>query len=99
MLERLERQTRLTANQWNILGAAAGAWLAPVIGWRGLFLVGLAPALLVVMIRAWIPESPHWLMRMGRHQDARRSLAWALQCRPGLDGRARRAAPDIIAIK
>ncbi|HYZ21038.1 MAG TPA: MFS transporter [Rhodopila sp.] len=66
----------------NILGAVAGAWLAPVIGWRGLFLVGLAPALLVVMIRYWIPESPHWLIRMGRQQDARRSLAWALQCSP-----------------
>ncbi len=66
----------------NILGAMAGAWLAPVIGWRGLFLVGLAPALLVVMIRYWIPESPHWLMRMGRHEEARRSLAWALNCSP-----------------
>jgi MFS transporter, putative metabolite:H+ symporter len=66
----------------NILAAAAGAWLAPVIGWRGLFLVGLAPALLVVMIRYWIPESPHWLMRVGRHEEARRSLAWALNCNP-----------------
>ena len=66
----------------NIMGAMAGAWLAPVIGWRGLFLVGLAPALLVLMIRYWVPESPHWLMRMGRHAEARQSLAWALQCDP-----------------
>ena len=27
-----------------MLGAVSGAFLAPVIGWRGLFLVGLAPA-------------------------------------------------------
>jgi putative MFS transporter len=66
----------------NILGALAGAYLAPVMGWRGLFLVGLAPALLVVMIRLWIPESPHWLMRMGRYREARESLAWALKCDP-----------------
>src|ERR1700738_1081015 len=66
----------------NILGAVSGAFLAPIIGWRGLFLVGLTPALRVLMIRYWVPESPRWLMRMGRHEEARRSLAWALQCDP-----------------
>ncbi len=66
----------------NILGAVSGAFLAPIIGWRGLFLVGLTPALLVLMIRYWVPESPRWLMRMGRHEEARQSLAWALQCDP-----------------
>jgi putative MFS transporter len=66
----------------NILGAVSGAFLAPIIGWRGLFLVGLTPALLVLMIRYWVPESPRWLMRMGRHEEARKSLAWALQCDP-----------------
>ena len=64
----------------NILGALSGWLLAPIIGWRGLFLVGLTPALLVLMIRYWIPESPRWLMRMGRFEEARKSLAWALQC-------------------
>jgi len=66
----------------NILGAVSGAFLAPIIGWRGLFLVGLVPALLVLMIRYWVPESPRFLMRMGQHEEARRSLAWALQCDP-----------------
>jgi len=66
----------------NVLGALSGAYLAPSIGWRGLFLVGLAPALLVLMIRYWVPESPHWLIRMGRYEEARKSLAWALQCDP-----------------
>jgi len=41
----------------------SGAFLAPIIGWRGLFLVGPTPALLVLMIRYWVPESPRWLMR------------------------------------
>jgi MFS transporter, putative metabolite:H+ symporter len=66
----------------NILGVMSGWLLAPIIGWRGLFLVGLAPALLVLMIRYWVPESPRWLMRMGRMEEARKSLAWALQCDP-----------------
>jgi putative MFS transporter len=66
----------------NILGAISGAFLAPLIGWRGLFLVGLVPALLVLMIRYWVPESPRFLIRMGLHEEARKSLAWALQCDP-----------------
>ena len=55
---------------------------APVIGWRGLFLIGLIPVVLVLMIRYWVPESPRWLVRMGRHEEARNSLAWALQINP-----------------
>jgi putative MFS transporter len=66
----------------NVLGAISGAYLAPEIGWRGLFLVGLTPAVLVLLIRYWVPESPHFLMRMGRHDEARKSLAWALQIDP-----------------
>jgi putative MFS transporter len=68
----------------NLMGALSGAFLAPVIGWRGLFLVGLLPAALVLLIRYWVPESPRWLLRMGRHEEARRSIAWALQVDPSL---------------
>jgi len=66
----------------NLLGALAGAYLSPIIGWRGLFLVGLLPTVLVLMIRFWVPESPRWLLRMGRQAEARKSLAWALQVGP-----------------
>jgi MFS transporter, putative metabolite:H+ symporter len=34
------------------------------------------------MIRYWIPESPRFLMRMGRFDEARKALAWALKCDP-----------------
>ena len=34
------------------LGAAAGAYLGPTIGWRGSFLLGLLPALMTLLIRA-----------------------------------------------
>jgi MFS transporter, putative metabolite:H+ symporter len=66
----------------NLLGGVAGWLLAPIIGWRGLFLIGLVPIVLVLMVRYWVPESPRWLIRMGRHADARKSLAWALQIDP-----------------
>src|SRR6202047_1980826 len=34
--------------------------LFPVIGWRGMFMVGVLPALLVLYIRRNVPESPSW---------------------------------------
>jgi MFS transporter, putative metabolite:H+ symporter len=66
----------------TMLGAVLGAYLAPLVGWRGLFVVGLVPALLTLLIRAWVPESPRWLAGRGRHEEARRSLAWALEIAP-----------------
>jgi putative MFS transporter len=71
-----------TVSVGGALGAACGAYLGPVIGWRGLFLIGLLPALFTLVIRAWVPESPRWLIRRGRREDARRSIAWALQVAP-----------------
>src|SRR5215467_4831768 len=63
--------------------AGVAAWLLlPIVGWRGLFLVGLVPLVLVFMIRYWVPESPRWLMRVGRLEEARKSLAWALMINP-----------------
>jgi SHS family lactate transporter-like MFS transporter len=34
--------------------------LFPYIGWRGMFMVGIIPALLVLYIRRNVPESPSW---------------------------------------
>jgi putative MFS transporter len=66
----------------GMLAGLVSAWLLPLIGWRYLFLVGLSPLVLVFMIRYWVPESPRWLMRVGRHEEARKSLAWALMIDP-----------------
>jgi putative MFS transporter len=66
----------------TLLGALLGAYLVPLVGWRGMFVVGLLPALMTLLIRAWVPESPRWLVRRGRFEEARRSLAWALEMDP-----------------
>src|SRR5438270_6786339 len=66
----------------GMLAGLVSSWLLPLVGWRYLFLVGLSPLVLVFMIRYWVPESPRWLMRMGRMEEARNSLAWALMIDP-----------------
>src|SRR5262252_470933 len=52
---------------FGYLLAAVVYWIVfPLFGWRGLFVAGAIPALLVLYIRARVPESPVWL----RQQDA-----------------------------
>ncbi len=65
-----------------LMGAALGAYATPYVGWRGLFAIGMVPGLLTLLIRAWVPESPRWLIQMGRIEEARKSLAWALEMDP-----------------
>jgi putative MFS transporter len=65
-----------------LIGSIMGAFLSQHIGWRGMFAAGLLPALLTLLIRSWVPESPRWLVSMGRPEEARKSLAWALEVDP-----------------
>ncbi|WFU10822.1 MFS transporter [Rhizobium sp. CB3090] len=44
--------------------------LFPIIGWRGMFMVGALPALLVLYIRRNVEESPAFLERQGRPQQS-----------------------------
>jgi SHS family lactate transporter-like MFS transporter len=43
--------------------------LFPLIGWRGMFMVGVLPALLVLYIRRSVPESPSWTPAKGARSD------------------------------
>ncbi|MQA93617.1 MAG: MFS transporter [Streptosporangiales bacterium] len=52
-----------------------GYWLVPLSplgleGWRWLFLLGGLGALLVWVLRQFLPESPRWLESVGRTQEA-----------------------------
>ncbi len=46
--------------------AAANAVVLPVFGWRVMFFIGVAPALLTLFIRFGVPESPVWLQTRGK---------------------------------
>src|SRR6202166_117771 len=48
--------------------------LFPYIGWRGMFMVGVIPALLVLYIRRTVPESPSW----SKQAVVERGSSWAV---------------------
>jgi SHS family lactate transporter-like MFS transporter len=54
----------------------------PWLGWRGMFMVGVIPALLVFYIRRNVPESPDWLARS--HQERRIGIWPVLRQHSGL---------------
>jgi MFS transporter, putative metabolite:H+ symporter len=54
--------------------ALVAAWVVPAFGWQWMFVIGAAPALLVLPLRRLLPESPRWLARQGRLEEADRVL-------------------------
>jgi MFS family permease len=77
---RVRGWTDLIINGSFWIGAALGAsgsivlldpnLFAPDLGWRLAFLIGSALALVIFLMRFWLPESPRWLMTHGRPREA-----------------------------
>ena len=61
-----------------VLGALSGSFIAPALGWRGMFLVGALPLFYGIAVYRLLRESPAWALDKGREQLARESLRWAL---------------------
>ena len=61
-----------------LMAAALSATLADPLGWRALFAIGIAPAILALFVKWYVPESPRWLIDQGRPEEARRSVAYLL---------------------
>src|SRR5438270_786297 len=70
---------------FGYLLAAIVYWMVfPFFGWRGLFVAGALPAILVLYIRARVPESPAWLRRQHMTGDFWRQLLIVLKRHWGL---------------
>lgn len=53
-----------------IAAGALGTVLVPAFGWRVMFYIGAVPALLTLVLRRALPESPRWLAVSGRVTEA-----------------------------
>jgi putative MFS transporter len=53
-----------------VAAALLGLWIVPHLGWQWMFVVGALPALLALVLRRLLPESPRWLAVRGRIAEA-----------------------------
>lgn len=59
--------------------AALAWWLVPlspygIEGWRWVVLIGAAASMIIWILRLYVPESPLWLARHGRYEEAVKTL-------------------------
>jgi SHS family lactate transporter-like MFS transporter len=57
-----------------LIASVVYAQLYDVIGWRGMFMLSLVPAVLVLYIRRHVPESPGWTAERARSSTVLRTL-------------------------
>jgi SHS family lactate transporter-like MFS transporter len=70
---------------FGYLLAAVVYWIVfPFFGWRGLFVAGALPALLVIYIRAHVPESPVWERNRSQKKVARLNIGIFIKQHGGL---------------
>jgi MFS transporter, SHS family, lactate transporter len=57
-----------------LIASVVYAQLYDVIGWRGMFMLSLVPAVLVLYIRRHVPESPGWTPERARSETVMQTL-------------------------
>jgi MFS transporter, putative metabolite:H+ symporter len=58
-----------------VVAALLSLAIIPTFGWRGLFVVGVVPAVLLFFVRRYMPESVRYLLSKGRIAEAEQTVA------------------------
>jgi putative MFS transporter len=58
-----------------VAASLLGLWVVPRFGWQYMFVIGVLPALLALVLRRLLPESPRWLAVHGRATEAQAAMA------------------------
>ena len=54
----------------GMIGAAGASWILEHLGWRACFLIGgLPPILFALLMMAYLPETPAFLLRRGKQEE------------------------------
>ena len=75
-----------------ILAALVAFLLIPVYGWRIAFIIGGVPALFAAVLRYQVPESPRYLERVGRTDEAD-ALVSTMESQAGIQTETSTASP------
>ncbi|SDH08170.1 MFS transporter, AAHS family, benzoate transport protein [Pseudomonas flavescens] len=59
----------------GMLSAGVGIYMLPRFGWEAMFFAALLPLALLPLVLRYLPESVGFLVRQGRHDEARAMLA------------------------
>ena len=66
------------ASAGGLLASTTSAALLAALGWRGVAMLGIAPAFVGILIWIFVPESVRWLAAKGRFAEARTGVAQQL---------------------
>ena len=58
-----------------VAASLLGLWVVPHLGWQYMFVIGALPALLALVLRSLLPESPRWLAVRGRNAEAEAGMS------------------------
>jgi putative MFS transporter len=56
----------------SFISALSAAWVIPAFGWRGMFVLGVVPSAVLVVLFLRLPESVRFLLAQGRTDEAAR---------------------------
>jgi len=58
-----------------VAASTMAVWVVPHLGWQWMFYIGAIPAILALVLRMLLPESPRWLAVHGRSAEADAALS------------------------